>query len=82
MKSTSFMGLCRSNPKSPIYVKHVIELMKRAGELKNMPLLAITGFNSNIEDYVSGKCIALMIYYYCLHYAQTFIEPTLNTDHK
>jgi hypothetical protein len=69
------MGQCRSNPSSPLTAKHMIEFMKKVGECKTAPLVAITGFNSNMEDFISGNSIALMIYYYSLHYAAMFIKP-------
>jgi hypothetical protein len=67
--------MSRGNPRSPILIKHTVELMKDIGESKSLTITTISGFNSNIEDYLSGNCVALMIYYFSLHYAKTFLEP-------
>lgn len=64
----------RGNPKSPIMIKHAVELMKYMGEADKLTVCTISGFNSNIEDYLSGNCVALMVYYFSLHYAKTYLE--------
>lgn len=57
-------------------IKHAVEIMKHIGECKDLTVTTISGFNSNIEDYLSGNCVALMVYYFSLHYAKTFLENT------
>ena len=74
LKSSSFSGVSRSNPVSPLTTHHAIQLAMRLGEVQNLIFFAITGYNPCVEDIISGHSIGLMVYYFSLHYANRFIK--------